>query len=137
MLDELHLSKLRKMLNFERHSVSGTLDEIVDLSKPDSGMQGGGEVHVCVWMSHVGEAEGHGSVSVSIFSQYRLHPMAIAILLLLLLSRPVMSNSFATPWIGIIWARILEWVVISFLHGVFPTQGSNPYLLHGRQILYR
>ena len=96
------------MLNFERHSVSGTLDEIVDLSKPDSGMRGGGEVQVCVWMSHVGEAEGHDGVSVSIFSQYCLHPMAVAILLLLLLSRPVMSNSFATPWIGIIWARILE-----------------------------
>lgn len=36
------------MLNFERHSVSGTLGEIVDLSKPDSGMRGGGEVQVCV-----------------------------------------------------------------------------------------
>ena len=36
---------------------------------------------------------------------------------------------------GIIQARILEWVAISF-SGVFPTQGSNPCLLHCRQILY-
>ena len=108
----------------------------MDLSKPDNGMHRGGEVHVCVWMSHVGEAGGQDGVSVSIFSQYHLHPMAIAILLLLLLSCPVTSNSFVTPWIGIIWARIWEWVVISFLHGIFPAQGSNPHLLHGRQILY-
>ena len=32
-------------------------------------------------------------------------------------------------------ARILEWVAISFSRG-FPTQGSNPGLLHFRQILY-
>ena len=34
-------------------------------------------------------------------------------------------------------ARILEWVAShSFLRGIFPTQGSNPGLLHCRQILY-
>ena len=33
---------------------------------------------------------------------------------------------------GILQARILEWVAISF----FPTQGSNPGLLHCRQTLY-
>ena len=37
---------------------------------------------------------------------------------------------------GILQARILEWVAISLLQGVFPTQGSNPGLLHRRQILY-
>ena len=37
---------------------------------------------------------------------------------------------------GILWARILEWVVISFSRGIFPTQGSNPGLLHCRRILY-
>ena len=33
-------------------------------------------------------------------------------------------------------ARILEWVVISFIQGMFPTKGLNPDLLHCRQILY-
>ena len=37
---------------------------------------------------------------------------------------------------GISQARILEWVAISFFQGIFPTQGSNPSLLHCRQILY-
>ena len=56
--------------------------------------------------------------------------------LLLLFSHLVVSDSFATPWIGIIQARILEWVAISFLQGIFLTQGLNPRLLHCRQILY-
>ena len=30
---------------------------------------------------------------------------------------------------GIFQARILEWVVISFSRGIFPTQGLNPHLL--------
>ena len=32
--------------------------------------------------------------------------------------------------------RILEWVAVFLLQGIFPTQGSNPGLLHCRQILY-
>ena len=36
----------------------------------------------------------------------------------------------------ILQARILEWVVISFSRGIFPTQESNMGLLHCRQILY-
>ena len=31
---------------------------------------------------------------------------------------------------GILWARILDQVAISFSRGVFQTQGLNPYLLH-------
>ena len=31
---------------------------------------------------------------------------------------------------GISQVRILEWVAISFSRGIFPTQGSNPSLLH-------
>ena len=31
---------------------------------------------------------------------------------------------------GILQARILEWVAISSSRGIFPTQGSNPHLLH-------
>ena len=37
---------------------------------------------------------------------------------------------------GICQARILEWVAISFSRGIFPTQGLNLGLPHGRQILY-
>ena len=36
----------------------------------------------------------------------------------------------------ILQARILEWVTIPFSQGIFSTQGSNPGLLHCRQILY-
>ena len=36
---------------------------------------------------------------------------------------------------GILQARILEWVAISFSRGIFPTQGSNPGLLHCGQTL--
>ena len=36
---------------------------------------------------------------------------------------------------GILQARILEWVAISFSRGIFPTQGLNPGLLHCRQML--
>ena len=45
---------------------------------------------------------------------------------------------FATPIVHeILQARILEWVNHSLLQGIFPTQGSNPGLLHCRQILYQ
>ena len=37
---------------------------------------------------------------------------------------------------GILQARILEWVACDLLQGIFPTQGSNPGFLHWRQILY-
>ena len=51
---------------------------------------------------------------------------------------------FVTPWtvacqaplsMGILQARILEWVAISFFRGIFPNQGLNPGLLHCRQEL--
>ena len=38
---------------------------------------------------------------------------------------------------GILQARILEWVAMPSSQGIFPTQGSNPGLLHCRQILYQ
>ena len=38
---------------------------------------------------------------------------------------------------GILQARILEWVALSLLQGIFPTQRSNPGLPHCRQILYQ
>ena len=40
---------------------------------------------------------------------------------------------------GILWARILEWVAMPLLQGIFPTQGLNPRLLwplHCTWILY-
>ena len=46
----------------------------------------------------------------------------------LLVSCPGMPDSFATPWIGNFQAGVLEWVAISFLQGIFKTQGSNPRL---------
>ena len=36
---------------------------------------------------------------------------------------------------GILQARVLEWVAISFSRGIFPTQGSNQGLPHSRQML--
>ena len=36
---------------------------------------------------------------------------------------------------GIFQARVLEWVAIFLLQGIFPTQGSNPSLPHSRQML--
>ena len=39
--------------------------------------------------------------------------------------------------LGILQARIQEQVCHSLLQGIFPTQGSNPGLLHCRQILYQ
>ena len=36
---------------------------------------------------------------------------------------------------GILQARVLEWVAIFLLQGIFPTQGSNPGLLNSRQML--
>ena len=38
---------------------------------------------------------------------------------------------------GILQARILGWVSRSLLQRIFPTQGSDPCLLHCRQILYQ
>ena len=38
--------------------------------------------------------------------------------------------------LGILQARILEWVAIPFSRGIFLTQGLNPGLLHCRWILY-
>ena len=37
---------------------------------------------------------------------------------------------------GILQARILQWVAISFIQGIFPIQGSNLGLLHCRQVVY-
>ena len=59
-------------------------------------------------------------------------------------SRSVMSNS-ATPWtvacqtpLSMWFSRQENWSGLPFLlERIFPSQGSNPGLLHCRQILYR
>ena len=38
---------------------------------------------------------------------------------------------------GILQARILEWVAVPLLQGIFPTQGSNPGLPYFRWIFYQ
>ena len=38
---------------------------------------------------------------------------------------------------GILQARILEWGAFPFSRGIFPTQGSNPGLLHCRRLPYQ
>ena len=51
--------------------------------------------------------------------------------------------TLVTPWTvahqaplsGILQARIRDWVDMPFSRGLFPTQGSNPGLLHYRQVL--
>ena len=55
-----------------------------------------------------------------------------------------MSNSFdnmdcrslGSSVHGILQARLLEWVAITFSRGIFLTQESTPSILHCRQILY-
>ena len=59
----------------------------------------------------------------------------------LALNEPTMmpSNHYYLdyPVHGILQARILEWVDLSLLQGIFPTQESNWNLLHCRRILYQ
>ena len=38
---------------------------------------------------------------------------------------------------GVLQVRIPEWVAVPFSRGILPTQGSNPGLLHCRQIPYQ
>ena len=57
-------------------------------------------------------------------------------------SCPILCDSIdyslpGSPVCGILQARILEWVAISFSRGIFLTQGLNPGLLHCRQKFYR
>ena len=50
---------------------------------------------------------------------------------------PTVCNPMDYTVHGILLARILEWVASSLLQRILPTQGSNPCLLHCRQILYQ
>ena len=52
------------------------------------------------------------------------------------LCNPMDCSSPGFPVSGISQARILEWVALFFLQGIFPTRGLNPRLLLGRHIPY-
>ena len=52
-------------------------------------------------------------------------------------SCPTRCDSLDFTVHGILQVRILEWATFPFSQGIFPTQGSNPGLPHGRQILYQ
>ena len=54
----------------------------------------------------------------------------------LTLCDPVDGNLLGFSIHGILQARILEWIAISFSRGIFLTQELNPGLLHCRQIVY-
>ena len=67
---------------------------------------------------------------------YTLHVCVLVAQLCLTLCSPRDCTPPGSSVHGILQARILEWVAISNLQGIFPTQGSNLGLLHCRQILY-
>ena len=52
-------------------------------------------------------------------------------------SCPPLCNPMDYTVYGILQARILEWVALALLQGIFPTQGSNPGLLRCGQIPYQ
>ena len=53
-------------------------------------------------------------------------------------SCPTLCNLMDYTVHGILQARIRDWdIQYPLLHGIFPTQGLNPGLLHCRQILYQ
>ena len=76
------------------------------------------------------------------------HALLLCHLTSFLLSRASLLSRvrlFAVPWIvahqaplsmGILQARIPEWVAMPFLQWIFPTQGLNPGLPHCRKILW-
>ena len=51
------------------------------------------------------------------------------------LSHPYMTTGMDYTVRGILQVRILEWLSLSLLQVIFPTQGSNPGLPHSRQML--
>ena len=56
-----------------------------------------------------------------------------------LFATPLDCSPLSASVHGILQARILEWVAISFSRGIFPTQGANLHLLcllHRRRMLY-
>ena len=83
-------------------------------------------------------------VQLQIFFHYRLLPgiayssvcVCVCVCVFLVtqscptLCSPMDGNLPGSCVHGVLQARILEWVAISFLQGIFLTQVLNPYLLH-------
>ena len=53
-----------------------------------------------------------------------------------ILCDPTDCSPLASSVYGLLQARILEWVPFPCLQGIFPTQGLNPGLPHGRWVLH-
>ena len=53
------------------------------------------------------------------------------------LFKPIDCSLSGSSIHAILQARILEWVAISLLQGIFPTQESNLGLLHCREMVYQ
>ena len=54
-----------------------------------------------------------------------------------ILSCPTLCDPIDYTVLGVLWARILEWIALSLLQQIFPTQESNQGFLHCRRILYQ
>ena len=95
-------------------------------------------IYVCVWkwkcysLSHVQlyDSMDYGLPGSSVHGIFQLR-----ILEWVAISFPNTHTHTYTYAHGILQARILEWVFQSLFQGIFPTQGSNPGLLHCRWIL--
>ena len=64
------------------------------------------------------------------------HMKKVTVLVAQLLCNPMDCVPPGSSVHGILQARILQWVAIPFSRGIFPTEGSNPGLLHCRRICY-
>ena len=64
------------------------------------------------------------------FSEHRLKVKVIQ-------SCPTLCDPIDYTVLGLLWARILEWIALSLFQRIFPTQESNWGLLHCRRILYQ
>ena len=58
------------------------------------------------------------------------YPLCLVAQSCLTLCDPMDCNPSGSSDLGILWARILEWVAISSSKGIFPIQGSNAGLPH-------
>ena len=76
--------------------------------------------------------------SVKYSKQYKISTITIVVQLLsciwLFVTPWTVATRLLCPW-GFL-NKNTEWVAISFSRAIFPTQGSNPGLMHCRQILY-
>ena len=98
-------------------------------------------VSVWSWTSEIGCQQSHLPLKfLGRHSVFASPPAACCYLVIqscLTLCDPMDCHPPDSSVHGISQARVLEWVAIILLQGIFPTQGSNPCLLHCRRILHR